>query len=70
MRAKIYATRLGMIPSTEIAYRLRLNAERLRREREREKAREKRAAERSARRRELWSRVRDGLPVFGRAANA
>ena len=52
MRAKIYATRLGMIPSTEIAYRLRLNAER------------------SARRRELWSRVRDGLPVFGRAANA
>lgn len=70
MRAKIYATRLGMIPSTEIAYRLRIDAERKRIEREREKTRAQHASVRSARRREFWTRVRDGLPVIGRAANA
>jgi aspartate carbamoyltransferase catalytic subunit len=70
MRAKIYATRLGMIPSTEIAYRLRIDAERKRLLHEQEKVREQHAAKRSARRRELWARVREGLPVIGRAANA
>ena len=68
MRSKIYANRLGMIPSTEIAFALRLDAERKRREAAEQKLREERAAERSARRRDFWSRVRESLTATLRPA--
>jgi hypothetical protein len=50
-----------MIPSTEIAFHLRLAADESRRRAQREREREERAAARSARRREFWARVRAGL---------
>src|SRR4030095_14967819 len=58
---KIYASRLGMIPSTEIAYLLRIDAERKERALEAERRREARAGARALRRRELWLRVRASL---------
>jgi hypothetical protein len=61
MRSKIYANRLGMISSTEIAFALRLDAERKRRAADLQKLRDDRTAERATRRREFWSRVRESL---------
>jgi hypothetical protein len=61
MKNTIYANRLGLIPSTEVAFRLRLDAERKRRAEEERREREARARVRSARRREFWARVRGGL---------
>jgi hypothetical protein len=63
---KIYATRLGMIPSTEIAYMLRVEADRRGREEALAGARRARAA----RRREFWTRVRAGLGGARRARAA
>ena len=68
MRNKIYANRLGMIPSTEIAFALRLDAERERRETAARQLREARAAERTSRRRDFWSRVRESLTATLRPA--
>jgi hypothetical protein len=68
MRSKIYANRLGMIPSTEIAFALRLDAERQRRETAARQLREERTAERTARRRDFWSRVRESLTATLRPA--
>ncbi len=58
---KIYATKLGMIPSSEIAYLLRVDAERRRSALEALRLREARAAERALRRRERWLRLRASL---------
>jgi hypothetical protein len=55
---KIYATSLGMIPSTEIAYLLRVDAEEKRRAGEALELRRERSRERALRRRELWLRLR------------
>lgn len=68
MRTKIYANRLGMIPSTEIAFALRLDAERQRREAATQQLRDERTAERTSRRRDFWSRVREGLTATLRPA--
>jgi hypothetical protein len=68
MRSKIYANRLGMIPSTEIAFALRLDAERKRRVADEQKLRDTRTAERTARRREFWARVRESLTATLRPA--
>jgi hypothetical protein len=68
MRNKIYANRLGMIPSTEIAFALRLDAERKRRTADLQKLRDARVAERTSRRREFWSRVRESLTATLRPA--
>jgi hypothetical protein len=58
---KIYATSLGMIPSTEIAYLLRIDAEEKRRAVEALELRRERSRERALRRRELWLRLRASL---------
>jgi hypothetical protein len=63
---KIYANRLGMIPSSEIAYALRVDAECKRRSEEEARRRGARAALRALRRRELWHRVRAGLGAVRR----
>jgi hypothetical protein len=63
---KIYADRLGMIPSSEIAFLLRVDAERRQRAEEEASRRGARAAERALRRRELWHRVRAGLGAVRR----
>jgi hypothetical protein len=63
---KVYATRLGMIPSSEIAYALRVEADRHRRAEEDERRRGARAALRAQRRRELWQRMRAGLGAVRR----
>jgi hypothetical protein len=68
MRSKIYANRLGMIPSTEIAFALRIDAERKRRADAEQKVREERIAERTGRRREFWARVRESLTATLRPA--
>ena len=68
MRNKIYANRLGMIPSTEIAFALRLDAERQRRDAAARQLRDERAAERISRRRDFWSRVRESLTATLRPA--
>jgi hypothetical protein len=68
MRSKIYANRLGMIPSTEIAFALRLDVERKRRAAEARKLRDERSAERTSRRRDFWSRVRESLTATLRPA--
>lgn len=67
---KIYANRLGMIPSTEIALMLRVAAERTRLAEAERCRRAERASERALRRRELWGRMRAGLtaPLRARAA--
>jgi hypothetical protein len=64
---KVYANRLGMIPSTEIALALRLAADQRRRSEELRRGRETRARERALRRREFWARVRAGLSGTRRA---
>lgn len=68
MRIKIYANHLGMIPSTEIAHALRLDAERKRDAAEDQKRREARALERGSRHRDFWSRLRESLSATLRAA--
>jgi hypothetical protein len=68
MRSKIYANRLGMIPSTEIAFALRLDVERKRREAAARQLRDERAAERISRRRDFWSRLRESLTATLRPA--
>lgn len=58
----LYANKLGMIPSTEVAFGLRLAAERQRRAEQRRLEKQARAV----RRREIWTRVRAGLAGTGR----
>ena len=58
---KVHADRLGMIPSTEIAFALRVAAERKRLAEAESRRRTARAGERALRRREFWARVRAGL---------
>jgi hypothetical protein len=70
MRTTIYANKLGMIPSTELAFGLRLAAERQRRAEELRRERRARAEARSTRRREFWARVRAGLAGIRRASAA
>ena len=67
---KLYANRLGMIPSTEIALMLRVAAERERLAEAERRRRAERASTRGLRRRELWARVRAGLtaPLRAKAA--
>ena len=67
---KIYANRLGMIPSTEIAHLLRVAAERKRLAAAELHRHEERASERAQRRREFWTRVRSGLTAARRAPAA
>jgi hypothetical protein len=67
MSQRIYATHLGLIPSTEIAFRLRLDAEDRRRDAAERREREERAQARAIRRREFWARVRAGLTGGDRA---
>jgi hypothetical protein len=58
---KLHANRLGMIPSTEIAFALRVAAERRRLAEAERRRRAERAGERAARRRELLARMREGM---------
>jgi hypothetical protein len=67
---KVQANRLGMIPSTEIAFALRVAAERRRLAEAERRRRAERAGERAARRREFFARMRDGLTATRRALTA
>jgi hypothetical protein len=58
---KVHANRLGMIPSTEIAFALRVAAERKRLAEAERRRRAKRAEERALWRREIWGRARASL---------
>ena len=70
MKRTIYANHLGMIPSTEVAFRLRLDAEQRRCAEEERQAREERARNRATRRREFWAWLRDGLTAARRPSAA
>jgi hypothetical protein len=68
MKTTIYANKLGLIPSTELAFGLRLAADRQRRAEALRREREARARVRVARWREFWARVRAGLSGARRAS--
>lgn len=66
----LYANKLGMIPSTEVAFGLRLAAERQRRAEQRRLEKQLRSARRRELWREFWARVRAGLAGTLRAYRA